>query len=76
MKPGVYKHYKGKSYELVGVARHSTTLEQFVVYRALYVDEVFGKNSLWVRPKKEFVRKVRHKGSLVPRFSFVKNGRS
>ena len=49
--PGRYQHYKGKFYEVVGVARHSETLEELVVYKALYETE-FGKESLWVRPKK------------------------
>ena len=50
---GVYQHYKGKSYEVTGVAKHSETLEELVVYRALY-----GKYDLWVRPLGMFLAKT------------------
>lgn len=52
LKLGKYQHYKGQFYEVIGVARHSETLEELVVYRALYDSEEFGKNALWVRPLK------------------------
>ena len=56
---GKYKHYKGeKEYEVIGVARHSETLEELVVYRALYNSQEFGNNSLWVRPKTMFLESV------------------
>jgi len=64
---GKYKHYKGKSYEVVGIAKHSETLEELVVYRALY-----GKNDLWVRPLKVFLEEVEVDGKKVPRFIFIK----
>ncbi|MFH0832323.1 MAG: DUF1653 domain-containing protein [Candidatus Aenigmatarchaeota archaeon] len=65
VKPGKYKHYKGKFYEVIGVARHSETLEEFIVYRS-------GEGSLWVRPKKMFLEKVVIDGKKVPRFTFIK----
>ncbi len=71
VKLGKYNHYKGNFYEVIGVARHSETLEELVVYRALYDSEEFGKNALWVRPKKMFLEKVEKDGKLIPRFKFI-----
>jgi hypothetical protein len=64
MKPGTYRHYKGNLYEVLGVARHSETEEQLVVYRALY-----GERGLWVRPLAMFQEAVVVKGHEVPRFA-------
>lgn len=50
LKPGLYRHYKGKHYEVIGVAKHSETLETLVVYRPLY-----GEQGLWVRPLEMFI---------------------
>ncbi|MEK7516893.1 MAG: DUF1653 domain-containing protein [Patescibacteria group bacterium] len=66
MKLGKYRHYKGKEYEVVGVAKHSETQEELVVYQALYDD-----GELWVRPLAMFAEEVEHDGSRVPRFRFV-----
>ena len=66
LKLGKYKHYKGKEYEVIGVARHSETLEELVVYRALY-----GDRDLWVRPVKMFLEKVEVDGKKVPRFRYL-----
>jgi Protein of unknown function (DUF1653) len=63
---GRYRHYKGNEYEVIGVARHSETLEELVVYRALY-----GDHGLWVRPRAMFLEKVEVAGKRVPRFRFV-----
>lgn len=71
IKLGKYKHYKGKDYEVVGVARHSETLEELVVYKALYSTPNFGENPLWIRPKKMFLEKVEVDGKVIPRFEFV-----
>ena len=70
MQLGKYKHYKGKLYEVIGVARHSETLEEMVVYKALYESE-FGKDTLWVRPKVMFLETVTVDGKEVPRFTFL-----
>jgi hypothetical protein len=70
IKKGIYRHYKGKSYEVLGTAHHSETLEEFVVYRALYKTR-FGRNSLWIRPRKMFSEKIILGGMRVPRFKFV-----
>lgn len=71
IKLGKYQHYKGNFYEVVGVARHSETLEELVVYKALYESKDFGKDSLWVRPLKMFFEKVEVDGKKLPRFKFV-----
>jgi len=70
IKLGKYKHYKGKFYKVLGVAKHTETLEDLVVYQALY-DSEFGKNAIWVRPKKMFLETVTVNGKQVPRFEFV-----
>jgi hypothetical protein len=71
LKIGKYKHYKGNFYRAIGVARHSENPKQeFVVYRALYKGE-FGKNSLWIRPKKMFLEDVIINGKKTPRFKFI-----
>ena len=66
IKPGRYRHYKGKDYEVIAVARHSETEEEMVVYRTLY-----GDFSLWVRPLKMFLEIVEVEGREVPRFRFI-----
>lgn len=65
IKTGRYQHYKGNFYEVIGVARHSETLEQLVVYKALY-----GDGGLWVRPLEMFIESVEFSGKTVPRFKF------
>lgn len=68
IKPGRYRHYKEKDYEVVGLARHSETEEELVVYRTLY-----GDFDLWVRPLKMFMETVEVDGREVPRFRFIEN---
>ena len=63
---GLYRHYKGRYYQVIGVATHSETEEHLVVYRALYGD--FG---LWVRPLTLFREQVEQGGQRVFRFTFV-----
>lgn len=65
--PGIYRHYKGQKYEVIGVARHSETEEQVVVYRCLY-----GDHSLWVRPLTMFCETVEVAGEQVPRFAYCR----
>ena len=64
--PGIYRHYKGKQYHVLGVARHSETEEELVLYRALY-----GEYGLWVRPKAMFLEEVTVDGKTVRRFEFI-----
>ncbi len=71
LKLGKYKHYKGNLYQVLGIARHSETLEELVVYQALYKSE-YGENDLWVRPLEMFKGKVEVNGKLVQRFELVK----
>lgn len=66
MKPGKYRHYKGKDYEVLGLARHSETEEHLVVYRTLY-----GDYSLWVRPLVMFDETIVIDGKTVKRFTFM-----
>jgi len=65
-KLGKYRHFKGKDYEVIGVAKHSETLEDLVVYRALY-----GNHELWVRPLKMFREEVEVAGKKMPRFEYI-----
>lgn len=67
---GLYTHYKGKEYCVLGVARHSETLEELVVYKALYDSREFGKDALWVRPLEMFCEYVTIAGRRVPRFQY------
>ena len=67
IKHGIYRHYKGHDYLVLGVATHSETEEQLVVYFSLYE-----KFHLRVRPLKMFVEKVVVKGKKLPRFKFIR----
>ncbi|MBC7380892.1 MAG: DUF1653 domain-containing protein [Burkholderiaceae bacterium] len=67
--PGLYRHYKGNLYEVVGTVRHSETLQPMTLYRALY-----GERGLWVRPAAMFNEQVVIDGVLQPRFALVPAG--
>lgn len=71
LKLGKYQHFKGKFYEVIDIARDSDTLEELVVYRALYDSPEFGNNSLWVRSKDKFCEDIIVDGKKIPRFKFV-----
>ncbi|MDD3302521.1 MAG: DUF1653 domain-containing protein [Candidatus Gracilibacteria bacterium] len=71
MKLGLYRHQKGNLYEVIGFAKHSETLEDLVVYKALYDHKDYGKNALWVRPKEMFFEKIEKDGKKVPRFEYI-----
>ena len=66
IKPGRYRHFKGNEYEVIGLARHSETQEEMVVYRALYGD--FG---LWVRPARLWIETVERDGKTFRRFTYI-----
>jgi hypothetical protein len=63
---GRYRHYKGNEYTVIGVARHSETEEELVVYRKEYDDR-----GLWVRPRAMFQENVEVQGKMVPRFAYL-----
>lgn len=64
----IYEHYKGKKYKIIALARHTETLEECVVYQALYYDDAFGDNALWIRPATMFMESTEYNGILQPRF--------
>ncbi len=68
LKPGIYEHFKPEHhrYQVFGVAKHSETMEEFVVYRALY-----GEGDIWVRPLKMFLEEVEANGKRIPRFKYI-----
>ena len=66
IKPGKYRHFKGNMYEVIGIAKHSETLEEMVVYRALY-----GDGDLWVRPASMWNETVQRGGKTFARFEYI-----
>jgi len=64
--PGIYRHFKGNLYRLIGTAKHSETLEPMVVYEALY-----GEGGLWVRPAHMWTEQVDREDYHGPRFTFI-----
>jgi len=68
VQPGRYRHYKGNEYTVLGVARHSETLDELVVYRQEY-----GDHGLWVRPAAMFAETVVVDGATVPRFMSLRD---
>ena len=63
---GRYRHFKGNEYEVIAIAKHSETLEEMVVYRALY-----GEGGLWVRPAKMFFETIECDGKRMKRFELL-----
>ena len=68
IKLGKYKHFKGMEYRVLGVAKHSETLEDMVVYEALYDNKV---SKLWVRPLKMFLETIERDGKTFKRFEYI-----
>lgn len=66
IKPGRYRHFKGGEYEVIGLAKHSETMEDMVVYRALY-----GERGLWVRPASMWNETVERDGETFRRFTYL-----
>lgn len=65
---GKYRHFKGNEYEVIGIAKHSETLEEMVVYRALY-----GDGGIWVRPVNMWNETVERDGKTFRRFTFIED---
>ena len=63
---GIYRHFKGNLYEAIAIAKHSETLEDMVVYRALY-----GDGGMWVRSAEMFGETVTREGKILPRFEYI-----
>ncbi len=68
IKPGIYRHYKGNEYCVIGVGRHTETEEELVIYQALY-----GERGLWVRPLDMFVSSVESGRRSIPRFCWLRD---
>lgn len=68
LKKGIYRHFKGNLYQLLEIAKHSETMEEFVVYKALY-----GEQGIWVRPLKMFEETIERDGIQLKRFEFVED---
>ena len=66
LKPGKYRHFKGNEYEVIGIAKNSETLEETVVYRALY-----GEKDLWVRPAYMWNETIERDGKTFKRFTYI-----
>ena len=68
IKPGRYRHFKGREYEDLGIANHSETMEEMVVYRALY-----GEHGLWVRPAAMWNEQLDREDYSGPRFIYMED---
>ena len=66
IKLGKYRHFKGNEYEVIGIAKHSETLEKMVIYRALY-----GDGGMWVRPAEMWEETVERDGQIFKRFTYI-----
>ena len=66
IKPGRYRHFKGNEYRVLGIAKHSETMEEMVIYQALYDEQ-----GLWVRPASMWNEEVEHQGVKVKRFTYI-----
>lgn len=66
VKKGKYRHFKGNEYEVLAVAKNSETLEEMVVYKALY-----GEQDIWVRPLSMWEETVIHGGKEIKRFEYI-----
>lgn len=70
LKKGIYKHFKGNLYEVLAIAKHSESLEEHVVYKALY-----GEQGIWVRPLSMFKETISRDGKTFQRFKYVEEAK-
>ncbi|MBL4585124.1 MAG: DUF1653 domain-containing protein [Pseudomonadales bacterium] len=68
IQTGLYQHFKGNRYEVLGVVKHSETQEDHVLYKALY-----GEGGLWIRPLDMFVETIEREGKRFKRFQFIED---
>lgn len=68
IRPGIYRHFKGNLYEVIAISKHSETLEELVVYRALY-----GEHGVWVRPVSMWNETVERDGKTYQRFTYIED---
>lgn len=71
IQKGRYRHFKGNDYEVIDIAKHSETQEDYVVYRALYGKQEHGEQGLWIRPAAMFAETIERDGKTMPRFHFL-----
>ena len=69
MRLGIYKHHKGKEYGVIGVAKHSETLQDLVIYECLYDNDT---SKIWVRPLYMFEEEIYVNGNRTPRFKYLR----
>jgi hypothetical protein len=68
---GIYRHYKGKEYEVVGIGTNTETREVLVVYKCLYETPGYDKDALWMRPYNMFVDSIVVNDKTIPRFKYT-----
>jgi hypothetical protein len=71
IKPGLYRHFKGGAFRVLGVGKHSETLEELVFYRHLYHHDGDAAHGFWARPVAMFLERVKRDGYDGPRFQLV-----
>ena len=71
VRVGVYEHYKGKRYQVIGLGKIEATLEDVVIYKPLYEVKEFPQDMFWVRPVKVFTEDVEIDGEMRPRFKYI-----
>ncbi len=71
LKKGTYQHFKGNYYAVIGIARESESLEEFVLFKALFTSKKFGSESLWIKPVKMFFETIEVDGKKIPCFRYI-----